>query len=197
MSLSNVFVYLIGFAGVGKLTTARALAPVLRARVVDNHWINNPILGLIESDGISPLPLAIWDQIAPVRTAVLDTIALHSSPHANFILTNALAEDDARDKDIYDAVLATAERRDALFVPVRLLCSEEELVKRVVAPDRRERLKRTNPETAVRELRTLTLLMTRHANDLTLDTSGTDAETSARLIFDHIGKLAERAALKR
>jgi predicted kinase len=65
--LKNVIVYLVGFPGTGKLTVARELALLLNARVVDNHWINNPILGLIDSDRVTPFPEDVWDQIAKVR----------------------------------------------------------------------------------------------------------------------------------
>jgi len=49
MASGGTLVHLLGPAGVGKLTIARELAPVLKARAVDNHWINNPILGLLGS----------------------------------------------------------------------------------------------------------------------------------------------------
>ena len=41
----------------------------------NNHWINNPIFGLIDTDGVSPLPDAVWSQTAKIREAVLETIA--------------------------------------------------------------------------------------------------------------------------
>jgi predicted kinase len=126
MAATNVFVYLIGFAGVGKLTTARKLADLLDARVVDNHWINNPIFGLVDRDRGAPLPPTVWEQTRKVRDAVLETIATLSAPHANFILTNSLANEDPEDRKIYEAVRATAERRGALFVSVRLLCDEDD-----------------------------------------------------------------------
>ena len=190
MTVKNVLVYLIGFAGVGKFTTAQKLAGLLGARIVDNHWINNPIFGLIDSDRITPLPPSVWEQVGKVRHAVLETIALLSPPQANFILTNSLADDDPEDRQIYDAVLATAERREALFVPVRLLCDEEQLTKRVVSPERAGRLKRMDPIEAAREVRTLTTLLTHHVNELTLDTSAITPEVSARLIYDHVNAIA-------
>jgi hypothetical protein len=55
-SITNLFVYLVGFAGTGKLTIGRALAGLIGAKVVDNQWINNTIFGLIDCDGVTPLP---------------------------------------------------------------------------------------------------------------------------------------------
>jgi len=190
MAATNLFVYLIGFAGVGKLTTARKLADLLDARVVDNHWINNPIFGLIDRDRGAPLPPSVWEQTRKVRHAILETIATLASPRANFILTNSLADEDPEDRRIYEAVRATAERRSALFVPVRLLCDEEQLVKRVVSPERAAHMKRMNPVAAAEELRAFTPLLTHHANELTLDTSASTPDASARLIYDHVKGIA-------
>jgi predicted kinase len=190
MAVANVLVYLIGFAGVGRLTTAQKLAYLLDARIVDNHWINNPIFRLFDNDRVTPLPASVWEQTRKVRAAVLETIATLGAPHANFILTNSLADEDHEDRNIYEAVRVTAERRGALFVPVRLLCDEEQLVKRVVSPERAARMKRMNPVAAAEELRTLTPLLTHHANELTLETSAITPEATARLIYEHIGRVA-------
>lgn len=71
--VENVFVLLLGFPGVGKLTIARELGTALSGQVIDNHWINNPILALLADDGRRTLPDAVWEQTAKVRQAVLDT----------------------------------------------------------------------------------------------------------------------------
>ncbi|KQV27111.1 hypothetical protein ASC97_24605 [Rhizobium sp. Root1203] len=57
----GVFVLLIGFPGVGKLTTAKELRALISAKIVDNHWFNNPILRFLDEDGTTPLPKGIWE----------------------------------------------------------------------------------------------------------------------------------------
>jgi hypothetical protein len=184
--LKNLIVYLVGFSSTGKFTIARELALIVKARVVDNQWINNPIFGLLDNGRVTPFPVGIWDQITKVRQAVLETIATLSAPDANFILTHAGYEDDQEDWEIYKAIVRTAERRGALFVPVRLLCEEAELARRVVSSERASRLKSMDPEAAVRETRTREVLKVNHANQMTLDISAISPQQGARLILEHI-----------
>jgi hypothetical protein len=184
--LKNVMVYLVGFPGTGKLTVARELALLLQARVVDNHWINNPILGLIDSDRVTPFPEDVWDQIAKVRQAVLDTIAALSAPESNFIITHAGYDDDPEDWKIYNAIARAAERRGALFVPIRLLCAEEELLRRVVSSERASNLKSMDPQAASRDAKGRDVLAVSHANAKTLDVTALSPQEAARRILTHI-----------
>ena len=179
-------VYLVGFSGTGKLTVARELSLLLKARVVDNHWINNPILSLIVSDRVTPFPEGVWNQIAKVRKAVLDTIATLSPPESNFILTHAGYDDDSEDWEIYDAIARTAEHRGALFIPIRLLCAEEELLRRVVSSERALKHKSMDPEAASRDAKGRSVLAINHANGMTLDITALSPPEAARLILRHI-----------
>jgi hypothetical protein len=184
--LKNVIVYLVGFSGTGKLTVASELALLLKARVVDNHWINNPILGLIDSDRVTPFPEGVWDQIAKVRQAVLDTIATLSAPGSNFIMTHAGYDDDPEDWKIYNAIARAAERRGALFIPIRLLCAEKELLRRVVSSERVLKLKSMDPEAASRDAKDRNVLAVNHANGMTLDVTALSPQEAACLILTHI-----------
>lgn len=60
---SNCIILLMGFAGVGKLTTAKELVKYPNFKLVDNHLWNNVIFRLIEQDGITPLPEKVWKKI--------------------------------------------------------------------------------------------------------------------------------------
>jgi hypothetical protein len=53
-------VCLVGFPGVGKMTIAHILARMATAVVVDNHWINDPILKLVTNEGSAAVPDAVW-----------------------------------------------------------------------------------------------------------------------------------------
>jgi predicted kinase len=167
-------VHLMGPAGTGKLTIARALAPMIGAIVVDNHWINNPVFGLLSNDRVTPFPEAVWDEIEKVRSAVLETIATISAVGQSFVLTNELYEDEIESRAIVHQVRGAAKRRGSIYVPVRLMCSAEELAKRVVSPERTTRLKSMDAKAArVNALRPV--LTTGMSQELTLDTSSISA----------------------
>jgi DUF438 domain-containing protein len=179
-------VYLVGFSGSGKLTIANELARKIDAKVVDNHWVNNPIFGLIENDGITPLPPTVWTVVAKVREAVHEAVAMLAPPSWNFIFTHDGWEGLAEDQAIYELVRGTAARRNSLFVPVRLLCDEEELVRRVASPERKRELKSIDPEAARHAIRMQQVLDPRHPNGLTLNVTSMPAPEAARRIQEHI-----------
>jgi hypothetical protein len=184
--LRNVFILLLGFPGVGKLTIARDLGRRLPARVIDNHWVNNPVLALLDDDGFGKLPEAVWEQTARVRQAILDTIATLCDPAANFIFTNAGIHGDARSVASYHQMKDAADRRQAHFLPVRLVCDEDELVRRVASLERRDRLKSVDAEAARLRYRTAAVLDPEHPDGLTLDVTGSSAAESAQSIYDRL-----------
>jgi deoxyadenosine/deoxycytidine kinase len=189
--MQNTMIYLIGFAGVGKYTIAKAIAEMMAGtlevcKIVDNHYVLNPIFNLIAEDGVTPLSAQVWDAAMQVRLAVLATIE-HVSPRDwNFVFTNELTEDsDGSNLMLYSQILRVAEARGARFVPVRLWCDLEEHLSRVVRPERRERMKDVDPNEARDKHANHKLFMPDHANTLTLNVTGLTPEIAARTILDH------------
>jgi hypothetical protein len=188
MTSPSVIVHLLGPAGVGKLTVARELSVLLPGKVVDNHWINNPILGLLDNDRMTPFPVEAWQQTSRVRSAVLDTIAMIASRRANFILTNELYADEPDAADIVMQVRRCAELRDAIYVPVRLSCDASHLAARIVSEDRAARLKSMDAFAAERNA-IRDILKTGSPFELTLDTSDATARSTADVIIGHFRRI--------
>jgi hypothetical protein len=144
-TLANTFIYLMGVAGAGKLTVAKALAAKTGARVVDNHLINNPIFSVIRQDGVTPLPRAVWDRAFAIRVAVLETIATLSPAEWSFVFTHE-AYGASWDIAVYQLTREAAQVRKAVFLPVRLTCDPDEIARRVMSPERRIIMKSANAE---------------------------------------------------
>lgn len=181
--MKNTIVYLIGFPGTGKLTIAKELCAVEDGlRLVDNHLINNPIFSLIELDGETTLPQAVWDNTAKVWEIVIDTMVNISHPDASFVLTGALGDDDADDHRQFNRIAKMAEARNANFVPVRLLCDLDELKKRVQSPGRKENLKDTSPNNATRLFNRTSVLKPRDVPYHDVDVTHIPAKKAAEQI---------------
>jgi hypothetical protein len=176
---------LVGFPGVGKLTIARILAHVTVAVVVDPHWINDPILKLVTNEGAAAVPDAVWPQVAKVREAVLETIATLGPPGTSYIFIYAGSDEDPEDHRAFADYRNVAAPRGARFVPVRLLCGEQELVKRVQSVERQGR-KLTDPREAIENVRTYTPLDPRMPGTLLLDVTNLSPEVAASAIAAHI-----------
>jgi hypothetical protein len=151
-------VYLItGFPGVGKYTVALALVQQLAARgqdarLVDNHYVTNPVFGVIATDGETTLPPGVWELVAQVREAVLTAISSFGPADASYVFTNYVREAESAKATPYaERLRALAEDRGGRFVHVALTCERDEQVRRVARPERADRLKSPS-STWLREL---------------------------------------------
>ncbi|QIO43706.1 chloramphenicol phosphotransferase [Rhizobium leguminosarum bv. trifolii] len=165
---------LLGFPGVGKLTIAKELSAMVSAKIVDNHWVNNPILRLLDEDGTAPLPKGIWEFTGRFRQTVLDAITAYA-PSANFIFTLP--------------AWRAAEACDAVLVPVRLLCDEEDLARRVSNPERGQRLKSTDVAASRDRSRRAGVFDPLHPNTLVLDVTSASPGKTAIAIREQILKV--------
>lgn len=177
---------LTGFPGVGKLTVARSIADSIEgsggvALVVDNHWVNNPIFGLIAQDGVTPLPTEVWQRVGEVASAVFRTVETLTPRSWNVIFTQYL--DGITDIDWLPTIGRIAEQRGATFVPVRLVCEVEENARRIVQPERRALMKSTDPEEPYRLALGDASDDSGSPNSLTLDVTITPPADAARLIL--------------
>ena len=180
--MKNCIIYLIGFIGVGKLTTAREICQQDHSfRLFDNHAANNVIFSLVR-DGQNPLPKGVWDSIHRVRAVMYDAIVDVAPRDYNYVLTNALMHDDAGDHLVFKSVQDMAERRGSHFLPVRLLCSEFENKTRIASPEREAHQKKTTLD-GVAEWHKGQVLIPDHPHTLSIDVSHSPpSDTAAKIL---------------
>lgn len=182
----RVFVLLMGFPGVGKLTIANELSTLVSAKVIDNHWFNNPIFRLLDDDGIAPLPNGISEYTGRIRQVVLDAIVAYSPTSASFIFTQALVEGNQGSIRTFEQIAGAAQQSAASLIPIRLLCDEDELARRVSTPTRREQLKSIDARASRQRSRNARVFDPQHPFTKDLDVTSKSARTSAAAIQQHV-----------
>jgi len=180
--------YLIGLPGVGKFTVANAMERLAAKQgqnlvVVDNHYVNNPIFGLVRVDGRTPLPRGVSARVAEVGEAVLSTVESLSPRGWSFVFTNFLDDGVAEDHRLYRRVRQVADARRCRFVPVRLVCEPDELSRRVASPERSGRLKMVDPAEVRHLAMTKRLLVPDDGDMLTLDITRLAPADTAKAIL--------------
>ncbi len=191
---SSCMVLLLGYPGFGKRTVGTCLAGLLDGVLVDNQLINIPLLTLFRWDGKACIPVEIWERVKPIRAAVYGTIEDLVPVTTDFVFTNVL-EDDENGATEYSTLRALAGRRGSMFLSVMLHCDEEEQVGRIDTPDRRARLKGSDPEGYRWHRRNITLFQPPPDEVIHLDTTETSPDASARAIYDAlIARGLERAS---
>jgi hypothetical protein len=184
--LDNTFIILIGFAGTGKYTIGRELCERTGARLIDNHLINNPIFKVVNADGVTPLPAAVWEKVKQVRRIVYDAIREISPPGLSLVFTLQLCESDPAAHEAFEELRQLAAERGSLLVPVRLICEVEELCRRVAAPARAGMLKEISPELVRKRSAQHTVLNPQHENVRTIEVTAKSPAQSADAIIREV-----------
>ena len=188
--METTIYHLIGPPAVGKYTIGKELAARSGARLVDNHSVANVLFNLLDQDGVTPLPDAIWPLVGQVRAAVIETLLTVSPPDLSFVFTNFMRGEDEREYAVFLEMVAVAEARQSVFVPVLLRCDPDEIVRRIVGDDRKQRLKLVDPVLGRRFATDVPLFRTDHPNALELDVTGISPTAAVDTILSWRGRIA-------
>lgn len=179
----TIIVYLVGRAGTGKYTIAQEFAKE-GFKLVDNHLILNPIFSLLDLDDVTPISDYIWQTIGKIRDVVFKFI--ENEPENNYVLTDELYDEYPCNLEIYKSVEALANSRKSVFIPVRLLISKEENIKRIQDPRRKLKGKQMRISNFYEKLNIITI---NHPNLLEIEVSNLSAGEAKSQIIEHIRKM--------
>lgn len=197
MTQSSVVVHLIGFPGAGKLTIAQQMSRLRSEEgqhfvVIDNHLINNPILATLDPDDFTEIPSAAWVLVREVRAAVYRSIEELSPPDWSFIFTNVLSQNDPADRLVAERVRLLANRRCSQYIPVRISCDTEELLRRVAGAGRRERFKWVDANLVQAYIESRSLLAVETQSALDLDVTMLSSVCAAKRVLWHIDQQVDQ-----
>jgi hypothetical protein len=188
-------VVLLGLPGTGKFTIAKELRGQYErsgrdVRVIDNHYTANVVFGVLPLvDGYRSIPPETWEYVGKVRAAVWDAIIALSSPQTSFVFTSDITNREGPAHA--EQYRRLADSRDSVFVPVRLLCEVDELARRIVSPERRDRSKWLDSEGVRRKHAVDTVLELGDSRELTLDVTSTPPSRSAEDIRAHVESVCD------
>ena len=191
-AISNTVIYLVGGAGVGKMTIGKHLAHALNAPLIHNHLWLNPIFGVIEQDGVTPLPAKVWPLTAQVRRAVFQAASSLTPPSWNLIFTHAAVGQGEADDGIADEIIAVARARKARLAVVQLTCTATVLAERVATPSRKDFMKETDTAAALINA-SVPSFHPKAGTIFRLETTDLSAESSAQEVIRQIAKAPEIA----
>jgi len=180
----------MGFPGVGKRTIGEALARKTNARFSDHHDVIDPIVRLFGDDYEVhwTLTAEMWEKINAALELYLSTIADVCARDDSFIVTEMMFDKDPYHQSYYNKVLDVVKKRNAHFFPVRLICDEDKLAKRVVSDDRKQYSKTRDEKLSRKRSRELEVFYSRHENEITIDNTNLSADAVADKIIEHIKK---------
>ena len=138
MTHSNPLIYLFGFPGVGKNTIGRAIENRTEFLAIQNHLLSNAL-----RRAISLQPAENYEQLEPLLkhhtmkswVNFLEFVGA-AVPQQGLIVTSVLYENDPDKVEFFNLVREWAVSQGRRFLPVRLVCSPEEMARRVESPSR-------------------------------------------------------------
>lgn len=149
--MGKTLIYLIGFPGSGKFTTAKELCKIIDGVIVSNNLFNNIIFDIVKLQN-AEVPDDLWEKIFAVRENMLAILEKHYIKSKHYIFTNELIEGDSYDQRLYNSVVNLSKKMDMEILPVVLHCNNKELVKRVQSEERYQENKITDSDFAMKKI---------------------------------------------
>jgi aminoglycoside 6'-N-acetyltransferase len=130
-----------------------------------------------------------WQKLNEVRDVILSTIADVCPANSSFIITYELIDQDPYHKIFYEKVYEMVKKRNAIFLPVRLICDEDELLERVRAEDRKQFLKTSDIDLMRTRSREKSVFYSGHLNEITIKNTDLTPEQVSDLIIRQLDLL--------
>ncbi|MGL9717964.1 MAG: hypothetical protein ACR5K9_04680 [Wolbachia sp.] len=196
--ITGVFVYIIGFLGSGKLSTAIELSNMIDALIVNSNFSNNIQArsiydNIFEHDHI---PKEVQDRIYNVAQIMLQAIEAYPIHSKNYIFIDELMKNNNHNMRMYNSVVELSKRMNTQILPIMLKCDLHTLQKRIKLKRQRENRKVTNISGIIEKFRTRDLFIP--PNTIEIENSNMSTREVAEEITHQIYRLShiDRAYVK-
>ncbi len=190
--LKNTIILLMGIAGSGKMTISNAIKKQdNNFKLTSSDSWSDPILKLLGDDEAIwwALDEKGWNAINQARDVILNTMADVCPPDSNFVICQEMLANNPYHQDFYNKVISVVEKRNAIFLPVRLICELDELLRRVQHTDRAAYYKTRDVELIKKRFTEDQVFFSDNPNEYTLDVTHLTSEKSATTIIAQMTEL--------
>jgi adenylate kinase family enzyme len=145
-ALDNPLIYLFAYPGAGKNTIARALENHTDYLAIQNHFLSNALrraISLQPPEDYAKIEPALKHHTMKSWLNFLEFVTV-AVPQQGLILTSVLYENDPDKVEFFELVRKWANDQGRKFLPVRLVCSPEEMMRRLESPSRDTQYKLTD-----------------------------------------------------
>lgn len=187
--ISAPFIYINGYAGVGKFTIAKYLLPLLPrpAKFFDNHLLIDPVAALLDRTSSEYQPLR-----ESVRKLFLSTISNSAELKNTAIVFTDQQSSSQLGSSVAREYEKAAKERCCRFLSIRIECNEEEHIRRATSPERKDsRMTKLTDESLLRRMReTEDVFSFGGEDELTIDVTDLAPEDAAQRIYTFLRKRA-------
>jgi hypothetical protein len=186
------FIYINGYAGVGKLSIAKYLLPLLPqpARLLDNHLLIDPVAALLDRSSTEYQPLR-----KSLRQNILSMISSSEELRNTTIVFTDQQSSSALGSSVAREYETAAQQRNCLFLSVRIECGEGEHLRRALSESRKK-----GTTTKLTDERIIKLMRNEEdvfkfgcENEITMDVTDLLPGEAAKYISDFVGNMVSKS----
>ncbi len=189
--ITGFFVYIIGFSGSGKLSTAIELSNMIDALIVNSNFSNNTQVCSIYDNVFehNHIPKEVQDRIYNIAQIMLQAIEAYLIHSKNYIFIDELMKNNDHNTKMYNSVAELSKRMNTQILPIVLRCDLLTLQKRIKLKRQRENKKATNISSIIENFRTYDSFIP--PNAIEIENSNMNIKEVAEKITSQMHKLSQ------
>ena len=186
--ITGFFVYIIGFSGSGKLSTAIELSNMIDALIVSSNLPNNALCSIYDSTfEHDKIPKEVQDRIYDITQIMFQVIEAYPIHSKNYIFIDELIKNNDHDINMYNSIVNLSTKMDTKILPIVLKCDLPTLQKRVELKSQRENKKVTSTSNIIEKFRSKDLFIP--PNAIEIKNSDMSIKEVAEEIVNQMNKL--------